>query len=209
MSVANSVRRHIRDMPDERIFTTRDLLCLTTSRGALDVAIFRLVEKGEIRRLARGVFIKNLLNQREPSIEEIAMVKASSFGKMIYQHGLNAASEIGFLSKKVFELTKYYFYTTGCSSSFQAGDTTVFFKSVSKRKTSITNSQSGKLLKSLWNQGEHKANGLRNQAMFLKGKLDSLEKVAFQQEIRVMPIWLVQLFYPRSKKGRKLVLNVS
>lgn len=203
MSAAKSIREFIANLPDDKIFTTRDLLHLTTSRSAIDLTTHRMVYMGKLQRLARGVFIKNVAGQRVPTIEEVAIIKAQSFGKMIFQHGKNAAAEIGLIHKKFYKRTRYLFYTTGCSSSFRTLQYRVYFKAVSKRKTAISRIESGKLLKAIWEQGKSKIKQTRNKAKYIHGKLNQLEKIAFRKEVRIMPIWMVQMFYPKIRLLKK------
>lgn len=199
MSAVKAIRNFIDELPDDQIFTTRDLLHLTTSRTAIDVTMHRMVYMDELIRLARGVFLKNSPNQRKPSIEEVAVIKARSFGKKIYQHGINAAAEIGLIDKKYYKRTLHLFYTDGCSSSFRAGRYRVKFKSVSKRKTNISNTDAGKLLKAVWSQGRANIRKMRNKAMFIEKNLNRMQRLSFRSEVRIMPIWLVEMFYPRFK----------
>ena len=197
MSIVASIKNFIKDLPDDRIFTTRDLIHLTTSRSSIDVTMHRMVYMKEIIRLARGVFMKNIPAQRMPSVEEVAVVKAKSFGKEIYQHGINAAAEIGLIERKYYQRSRYLFYTNGCTSAFNAGQFRVRLKAVSKRKANISQSEAGKLLKAIWQLGKEKAGKMRNKTMKLAKSLNKLERLDFRKEIKIMPGWMVQIFYPK------------
>lgn len=74
------VRRQIRRIPSDIIFTTRQLLNYST-RAIVDKTLSNLVKSGHIVRLARGVFIRDGSNI--PSLYQIAYAKARAFGKEI------------------------------------------------------------------------------------------------------------------------------
>ena len=200
MSVVKAIKNFINELPDDEIFTTRDLLPLSTSRSAVDVTTHRMIYLGLLKRLARGVFMKDIPNQRIPTVEEIAVIKARSFGKQIYQHGINAAAEIGLIERKYYKRSRFHFYTNGCSSSFGAGQYRVRLKSVSNRKTNISATDAGKLLKAIWHQGKYESIKLRNKALSIERKMNRLQKLEFRKEIRIMPAWLLEMFYPKLKR---------
>ena len=61
-SVEDRIRARIRRAPSGWIMTNRDFADCGSS-GAVDVALFRLKEKGVVRGLARGVFDKPAFNE--------------------------------------------------------------------------------------------------------------------------------------------------
>lgn len=203
MSQARKIKDFISELPDDTIFTSRELLHLG-SRNAVDTTTHRMVYMGELKRLARGVFMKDLLNQRIPSVVEVAVVKAKAFGKEVFQHGINAASEIGLIDKKIFKRTRFLFYTNGCSSSFQTAFHTVRFQAVSKRKTKISKTDAGKIIKAVWQLGKNKAQKSRGKARYIEGNLSRLERLAFRKEVRGTPSWLYEIFYPKSRIKKAL-----
>ncbi|MBI4533459.1 MAG: type IV toxin-antitoxin system AbiEi family antitoxin domain-containing protein, partial [Candidatus Melainabacteria bacterium] len=57
MFTSSFIKRHIYRLPLDKIFSTRDFL-IYGSRTAVDQTLAKLVKKGMIIRLARGVFVK-------------------------------------------------------------------------------------------------------------------------------------------------------
>jgi len=81
MSTTKAVRAYINSLPEGDLFTSIELRKLW-SGTAVDQCLHRMVDNGEITRWARGVFSRKDGN-RIPSIEEVAIIKARSFGKEI------------------------------------------------------------------------------------------------------------------------------
>ncbi len=92
MSTAALVRGYINRLPKNQAFATRELLAFG-NRDAIDRQLGLLVMKRMIRRMARGVFVREDPGLVLPTMEEIAMVKARAFGKHIVEHGSNLAKE--------------------------------------------------------------------------------------------------------------------
>ncbi len=89
MSALTLIIEYVDRLAMGEIFATRHLLSLA-SRAALDQALYRLVKRGYLLRLARGVFCKNIEKMKIPAIETIVKAKANAFGKTIAMHGANA-----------------------------------------------------------------------------------------------------------------------
>jgi hypothetical protein len=72
-----AILSHIMQLRADSIFTTREVLQYGR-RSAVDQCLYLLVKKNMIRRLASGVFIRD--PHANPSVEEIARIKAAAFG---------------------------------------------------------------------------------------------------------------------------------
>src|SRR5271165_693542 len=132
-----SARRKITQSIDSRILATihgrgrgsvfvpADFLSIG-SREAVDIALHRLVRKGTIRRLARGLydFPKEhpVLGQLMPPPEKIAEALVSRDGTRIQPTGAYAANILG-LSEQV--PAKVVFLTDGPSRKVQIGEATI------------------------------------------------------------------------------------
>lgn len=135
-------------LPLGQLLTTRELLGFGT-RAAIDQTTYRLVKWGFIVRVARGVFMRR--GSPEPSLLEVAKAKAMAFGKQIYQHGGNAANELGFSSQGNAEAT---FACSGRSSSFRFGEVTIRLVGMSPRKLAGGESLAGKVIRAMWYLGK-------------------------------------------------------
>lgn len=73
------VRRYLSTLPEEAIFTTRELLPLVQYRNTLDSFLSRSVNCGRFERLTYGVFRVRRLRNRPVTEERLAGVKRNAF----------------------------------------------------------------------------------------------------------------------------------
>lgn len=143
MSCMGNIVTHIANLDPDTIFATAVFLNYGT-RNAVDQALFRLVKRGALCRVARGVFT---LPSRKTEIFEVALCKANAFKKQIAMHGLDLARQMGFIADGHAVPT---FVTSGATSSFFVGQQVVRFQGVSKKKMALPDNNAGNLLRALW-----------------------------------------------------------
>src|SRR5579883_660826 len=102
-TVFRNLCHYINGLPPDTLFTTRDVLHCGL-RSSVDTVICRLVRMQLIERHARGVFLRTRGKTKEPTLLDIATVKAKSFFRQIYTTGAQTASQI--LGKAPNELDK-------------------------------------------------------------------------------------------------------
>ena len=90
-SCLSYIRRHVSNLLDGQIFTTRDCLKYGT-RQNVDNALYRCVKERWIIRISRGVFTRYSSKFEFPSFAEIARIKAEAFGKKLLAHGADLAA---------------------------------------------------------------------------------------------------------------------
>ena len=199
MSASNMVLRFINSLPDHRIFTTREVLHFG-SRNAIDVCLFKLVKDEKIRRLARGVFVRNDYPVKFFSITEIALTKAASFGKKISIAGSEAAIRTGLLTREEAKKeSSVVYYTTGCSSSFRSGIYRVKFISACPRKNNLSVSKIGDFLRGYWYMGQGRIKAPLKELMRISKGMLRTERELLKKMIRIMPIWMADELIPERK----------
>ncbi len=89
MSVTESVKHRIARVPRGEPFTSSRFLRLG-SRSAVDKALSRLVEKGAIQRIARGVFVRpkqsRFVGNVMPDVSRVIQVIAKDHGEIVQVH---------------------------------------------------------------------------------------------------------------------------
>lgn len=144
MTVAELVMRFVEKLAPGQAFVTKQLLFLS-KRGALDQALARLVKRGNLIRLARGVFCLNDPNAALPDLLEVVRVKAQAFGKTIAIHGLDALkSLLGQGGNN--EIT---FACNGRSSSFVALGKRVYLRGTSMIRVKAGDAKTGLVIRAL------------------------------------------------------------
>lgn len=145
------IKRHIHNLPDGALFTTRDLLGYGL-RNAIDQTMYRLVKFRWCIRVARGVFQKAQGSSKKLiGAFEVARAKAQSFGKRIIDHAAQTAKRLG-ISNEASQSCTYA--TDGRSSSFKFGDITIKLKGTAPRKMKLGQGRLADSLQALWHLGK-------------------------------------------------------
>ncbi len=205
IGVTSKIRHHLSSLQQDEPFTTRDLLTYG-SRRAIDHCIFRLVEGGEIHRLARGVFVKIRANgsHRKFSVEEIAHIKANSFGRKLHTHPFKKAKElavklglIGPHEKWIGEKDELEttFEISGPSSSFIYEGKRIYFKRTTRRKIQLDDSRVGLLARALWYNGKDNSYLLQFEEAkrLVMAELNFKDKDVLNRSAALIPAWLNEI----------------
>jgi len=192
MYTTTFIRRHIFRLPVGRLFTSREFLLYGT-RAAVDQALSRLVRKGLIVRLARGVFIRQDSDVRRISPIDVARAKAESFGKQLAVWGGHLASKLGLVAEGPPE---QIFSINGSSSSFKFGKITVYLRKVCARKMRLSTSQAGVVLSSLWHLGRAQVSHGQVRLATRKCLRPDLEEIRLS--LVWLPAWLSAHFLART-----------
>lgn len=157
MHTHSRLMRYFSSLAPGQIFSTRQLIPLCEKRHAVDVVLSRLVRKGYLERLTRGVFRVASDVNAEVSFEEIANARARSFGREIIEEMVDLESSVGSASCEiegpedinVASMRVRTFLVEGNSSSFQIGGVKVRLKSISKQKVLLGTDKLGTALRGL------------------------------------------------------------
>jgi hypothetical protein len=189
MNTALFIRRFIFSLPKGKIFTTRECL-IYGLRGAVDQALYRLVKKEVIFRLARGIFVRNQELIPEFTPFDIAKIKAKAFGKEIITHTSQLAQKLGMDNQPYLD---HVFATNGDSSSFRFGEITIHMKHAGPRNLKLGDSKAGQTARFLWDLGKG------NVHIDIIKKTVDLFPRSDREELRMaqvyMPAWLSAHFW--------------
>jgi hypothetical protein len=155
MSTTEAIRTRIQRLSKGKPFTSSRFLKLG-SRAAVDKTLSRLVEEGEIERLARGVFVRpkksRFIGTVMPEVSEVVEVIAKSHGETIQVHGAEAARRFKLSTQMP---TSPVFYTSGPSRSLRVGNITVkLMHTTSHRRLQFAGKKTGLALSALWYLGK-------------------------------------------------------
>lgn len=174
------------------VFVPTDFLDLG-SREAVDIVLHRLVRKGTIRRLARGLydFPKEhpVLGQLAPSPEKIAEALVSRDGTRIQPTGAYAANILG-LSEQV--PAKVVFLTDGASRTIQIGETTIQLRHTTPKNMAMAGRLSGLLVQALRELG--KGNVTAERLQYLMQVLPMDKRQELLKDLRLAPEWMHAIF---------------
>ena len=190
MSASTFLRRFVYSLNRGQMFTTKDVLRFGT-RKAVDCALKRLVEKGEIVRLASGVFMRGDESTPLPTPLEVARIKAKAYGKKIATHGDEVAQQLK-LIETAGNTETLALWIDGSSSSFKYGNIKIVFQSTSKRKIRLVKKgRAGLSLVALWHIGKNKVTQ-KEISRCMPNK--SIEKEQLKDALKNVPQWLSEFY---------------
>lgn len=174
------------------VFVPTDFLSIG-SRQTVDIVLHRLVRKGTIRRLARGIydFPKEhpKLGILQPSPEKIAEALVGRDCTRIQPTGAYAANILG-LSEQV--PAKVVFLTDGPSRTVKIGSTTIQLRRTTPKNMAMAGRLSGLLVQAFRELG--KENVTPERLEHLKRTIPLNARKELLKDIRFAPEWMHSIF---------------
>jgi hypothetical protein len=159
------------------------------SRQAVDLVLHRLVKKGTIRRLARGVydFPKQhpVLGPLTPSADAIARALAGRDRTRLQPAGAQAVNALG-LSEQV--PAKAVFLTDGPSRLVKVGTLTIQLRRTTPRNMAAADRLSGLLIQAFRELGKEHVTPAR--IAHLKRTLPAAERRELVKDVKLAPAWM-------------------
>jgi len=183
------IKRHILKLPKDQPFTTRDCL-IYGMRTAIDQALSRLVKGGFIRRLARGIFVRD--EKKYFSVFEIATIKAQAFGHKIMRHEFVIPSQRYSLDEPIIEPK---LFINSHASQFCVDGKVIKLRGTPDRKMRLDEGKVGQALKVLWTLGKDKVT--RETVILATCRFDWTERQEIIHYIKWLPAWLGNFFIKR------------
>ena len=136
-------------------FSPKDFSKLCT-RSSIDIALHRLMKKGTIRRVLRGIYdypkYSDLLEQElSPDIDQVAQALARKFRWTIQPSGPAALNLLG-LSTQV--PSQYIYHSSGPNRSYAVGQTGISFQTGAAKEASFKYPQSALMVQALKSLGK-------------------------------------------------------
>lgn len=182
--ILRRIHRHRRGA----VFSASDLLDLG-SRAAVDLALHRLVEKGTLRRLARGLYhypkTHTLLGELAPSIDAIAKALAGKSRLRLQPSGAYAANLLR-LSDQV--PMKAVFLTDGPSRKVKVGQREIVLKRTTPRNMAAAGRASGLVIQALRHLGQ--AHVSMDRVAHLRELLTEKDRKRLLEDLPLAPTWM-------------------
>jgi hypothetical protein len=191
-SIDYQILKEITALGHGAVFVPTDFLSLG-SRQTVDIVLHRLVRKGTIRRLARGIydFPKEhpKLGKLQPSPEKIAEALVGRDCTRIQPTGAYAANILG-LSEQV--PAKAVFLTDGPSRTVKIGTATIQLRRTTPKNMAMAGRLSGLLVQALRELG--KENITPERLEHLKRTIPLDARQGLLKDIRFAPEWIHSIF---------------
>jgi hypothetical protein len=191
-SVDSELLNRIYGMRRGAVFTPARFLDLGT-RSAIDLALFRLLKKGVIRRLARGLFdypqLHPDLGSLTPGAEKVAQAIAKNDRTRLQPAGAYAANLLG-LSEQV--PAKIVFLTDGPSRTVKIGRQEIHLRHTTIRNMAAAGRLSGLVIQAFKSLGHKNITPAR--IAHLKRTLPVTERRQLLRDISLAPAWMHPFF---------------
>jgi hypothetical protein len=197
-SIDYQILNAINSLGHGAVFVPTDFLDFG-SRQAVDIVLHRLVRKGTIRRLARGIydFPKEhpKIGKLQPSPEKIAEALVGRDCTRIQPTGAYAANILG-LSEQV--PAKVVFLTDGPSRTVKIGTTTIQLRRTTPKNMAMAGRFSGLLVQALRELGKEYITSERIEHLKRTIPLDARQELL--KDIRFAPGWMHSIFKELAKE---------
>ncbi len=199
-SIDTRISRKVKQSLPGAVFTTGDFAGMGGSK-AVGKCLERLVKRGDLRRLARGLYDKprrdEVLGVLWPSADAVIKAISEKDKIRVQPAGVHAANMLG-LSEQV--PAKYLFLTDGGSRMLKAGPMRIELKHTTPRNMAAAGRFTGLLIqafKSLGPKHIDKWNLAR-----LKKNVPAVERLGLLNDLDLAPAWMRPLFMELADQKR-------
>ena len=193
MTTAGNILNRIKEIAIGEPFTSTQFNGFGT-RASVDQTLSRLVKRGEIARVSRGVFVRpknsRYVGQVMPEPSKVAQAIANAHGETIQVHGAEAARLLGLTTQMPLQSV---FYTSGRNKEIRLGKLRLILKHVAPRKLALSGRPSGLALSALWYLGKEQVSPRTIKT--IREKLTPEAFAEFKEETRSMPAWMVDTLH--------------
>jgi len=191
-STDSKVLRRIRAYKHGAVFTPDNFKDLG-SRSAIDLALMRHLDNGDIRQLARGLYdypkIDPQLGPLQPSTDDIAKALAGRDATRIQPSGAYAANLLGLTTQVPM---KVVYLTDGRSRTIQIDKRQIILKHTTPRNMATAGKVSGLVIQALRHLGK---NSVDDKVIAqLDRQLDADARRQLIRDIRHAPAWIADIF---------------
>ena len=181
------------------VFTSKDLIDFG-SEEAIHVTLHRLKERGEINRVAHGIYYfpkqNELLGAMPPDVRSVAKALADKYQIRIQPSGAYAANLLG-LSEQV--PAKVVFLTDGENKKIKIGKMELIFKKTTPKNMIMAGKISGLVVQALKYLGKEHIDDKKINT--IKKKLDPSDKSILREDSKFAAVWIRKIINMKILEG--------
>lgn len=186
--LTSRILQHAAGLPEGTPVSAKELLHLG-SRAAVDQSLSRLMQRGQLMRAGRGLYVKPVetrFGTRPPSVEHVVQALAGAKGEVIASHGAAAANALGLTTQVP---VRSVYLTSGRSRALKLGKQTVELRHAPAWQLALAGRPSGEAIRALAWLGEAHA----GQALgVLRRRLPTTVLKEIASVRPRLPTWLAQ-----------------
>lgn len=186
--LTDQILAYAEGLPEGEPIAAKGLLHLG-KRAAVDQALSRLAERGQLIRAGRGVYLRPIESRfgtRTPSVERAVEALAKQRGEVIVSTGAAAANTLGLTTQVPI---RSMFLTSGRSHTMNLGKQVVELRHAPRWQLTLANRQAGEAVRALAWLGPEKADVALET---LKRKLPPSTFSELVAAAPQLPTWLAQ-----------------
>lgn len=192
MATIADIQKEIDELPDKAVAFAEDFKAYG-SHEAVKSALHRLVKKGILHRLAKGIYIKpgfsELLNaETAPGLEEVAQAIAKRDRIRLIPTGATALYKLGLSTQLPLKLV---YLTDGTARNISIGKRAITFKRVAPKKVALKGELSTLVVQALGEIGKEYITPEVEERLinFLKKE----DYQALKHDIQLAPQWMAEI----------------
>jgi hypothetical protein len=154
--LSEQILAHAGALPEGTPVSPKSLLHLG-NRAAVDQALSRLTERGQLIRAGRGVYLRPIVSRfgiRAPSIEQAVVALATQRGEVIVSNGAAAANALGLTTQVP---VRSVYLTSGRSRRMNLGKQVLELRHAPRWQLTLGNRPAGQAVRALAWLGPEKA----------------------------------------------------
>ncbi|UXN67063.1 type IV toxin-antitoxin system AbiEi family antitoxin domain-containing protein (plasmid) [Phyllobacterium sp. A18/5-2] len=186
--LSEAIIKQVKKSPEGKILTAKDFLHLG-NRSAADKTLSRLALRGEVVRVARGMYvapIKGKFGQYLPSPEKVVKSYAKRTGYKILPTGASAANNLGMTTQVP---VRSVFLTSGKNAELKLGKRTVELRHAPRWQTHLPGTIEGEAIRAISHSGKRFA---KEYAVMAKKKLGPSNWERVLKLRSKLPGWMIE-----------------
>lgn len=146
--LSEQILAHAEGLPEGALVSAKGLLYLG-NRAAVDQALSRLAERGQLIRAGRGMYLRPIASRfgaRAPSVEQAVEALATQRGEVIVSNGAAAANALGLTTQVP---VRSVYLTSGRSRTMSLGKQVVELRHAPRWQLALANRPAGEAVRAL------------------------------------------------------------
>lgn len=166
---------------------------------AIAKALERLVNKGELERVATGIYVRpqtdSIVGKVTPGIEAIAKAIAKRDKARIVPTGIYALNRLGLSTQMPLNII---YLTDGAARKIKIGNRSIIFKKATPKNVAAVGEISGLAIQALRTIGKDKVT--EEEIKIIQQLLMKEKPTRLEHDIRLAPAWIREIMKPVLKK---------
>ena len=187
-TIANVILNQIANAPEGVPVSAKELLHLG-SRVAVDQTLSRLVRRGSLMRVGRGLYVRPVEGRfgiRPPEATKVVQALIEQRGESIVPHGSAAANQLGLTTQVP---VREVYLTSGPTRKLRLGTQVVELRHAPAWQLALPGRPAGGAIRALaWMGPEHAGSAIEA----IRNQLTDSERNAIVELRRLLPTWMAQ-----------------